>query len=102
MTNVLRYTQYNVLPLLGKFVLRYQTNMLKQANYDKVYVVLDGDALKEILAIARRLDGHGVNSYVTELPEGKDPDDCKADISRFIQKGERYSMSLDVRIRLRD
>jgi hypothetical protein len=102
MTNVLKYTEYNIMVLLGKFVLKYQTEMLKSANYDKVYVALDGEALKDTLAIARRLNGHGVNSWVTVLPADKDPDECKDEIGRFIKESKSYSMGLDVRLRLRD
>ena len=101
MTNVHKYTNYAVQPLLGKFVFKHQTAMIQQAQYDKVILALDPDAIKETLKLAKKLQDYGIPVYITFLPEGKDPDDCKDTIKYYLDNSRKYSLQLAVETNLK-
>lgn len=63
----------NAIPLLGKFMSNYLKQSILTNKPERVYVVLDNDAMQDATKIANTLRGWGVQSYITELPQGQDP-----------------------------
>jgi DNA primase len=64
----------NVIPLLGKRIQPKLYQKLLERDVKKVYIMLDNDARKEALDIAKKLMQQHINVYVVELND-KDPND---------------------------
>jgi 5S rRNA maturation endonuclease (ribonuclease M5) len=99
--SVWQNTQYDVIMLLGKFLSDFQTESLAKCNYKKVFCCLDGDALKENLALANRLYRYQMPAYVVKLPEDKDPDDCQKEISSHINNAVQVKTGTFLKERLK-
>ena len=97
--NVWQNTSFDILILLGKFVLDYQVELLKRCGYDRVYICLDGDALSEANKMARRLFRMGIQVYLTMLPKGYDPDDMKEQIQAYLDTSIVYGQTTYNRIK---
>jgi hypothetical protein len=64
---------------------------------------LDGshDASKAALSVMRTLHRIGLDTLFVRLPEDKDPNEVSSDtLIRCIEKAERYTPSLDVKVKL--
>jgi len=74
----------NVFSLLGKELTDLQTEELLDYGFEKIYIVLDGDAISNEIKIANKLKGHFNEVFIGMLPYEKDPNDLRGNINNFI------------------
>ncbi len=98
-TSVWQFSPYDILILYGKHVQDHQIEMFQKINYKKVFVCLDGDAINEGIKLAYKLFKAGINSYVTILPKGKDPNDIGTDINKFLDESIRFTVTTSSRLK---
>ena len=100
-TAVWRYTSYDVMMLLGKYLMKNQTQMLKKINYDEVILCLDEDAfISTTLKLAWRLYKEGVSIRIVHLPKNTDPNDLQEKVVLCIAAGEIYNELTSVQNKL--
>jgi predicted RNA-binding Zn-ribbon protein involved in translation (DUF1610 family) len=86
-----RRTRHDVMVLFGKFAGERQMAGLKAANYERVYVCLDGDAPKEGAALAEKLRAAGCRPWLVELDPDLDPDEANGDLPVFIKEAREFT-----------
>jgi len=62
----------NAIPLFGKHISKKLRRIIIEKNVTRIYLALDGDALKDTITHAEKLMAEGIQVYVVQL-SGKDP-----------------------------
>lgn len=65
--------KHNVIPLLGKVMLKQLKQKLSTSNVEKVYICLDGDQSQDSITIAEYLQSIGIKPYIVKFPYDQDP-----------------------------
>lgn len=89
-TAIWKHTKFDVCMLMGKYLMKKQTEMLLKTGYDEVYCCLDGDAMDANLAIAWRLSRAGQKMKVVNLPQDKDPNDLQENVLEYIKNASIF------------
>ncbi len=63
----------NVIPLLGKSITKELMKKIITGKNKKIFIALDGDALKKSLEHCQTLLNYGKKVYLIEMPKDKDP-----------------------------
>lgn len=63
----------NSIPLFGKVLSKKLKSKILEKRVRKVYVFLDGDAIKSSIRVLEYLQDHGIKVYLVETPEDEDP-----------------------------
>lgn len=91
----------NVIPLLGKTISPSLKKKLISSKVQKIYVVLDTDALKASLAHCEDLISYGKKVYLVIPEDGKDPSDMGFEkFTKMIQKAKPLTMSQIVKLKM--
>ena len=81
----------NSIPLQGKFISDRLINRILFREVP-VYIALDEDAASDTLALAERLKGYGVETFIVEWRGVKDPGDMtKEQFQEHMKRAKRYS-----------
>lgn len=98
-TSVWMNSDHDVFPLFGKFLGPWATKILVAANYEHVFVCLDGDAIKEAMGLAGQLAAAGARPRLVRLPPDDDPDDVKGRINQYIAEAKPFGDTMKSRMR---
>lgn len=82
--------------LFGKTISQTQLSLLIGAGWQKIYVVLDRDAMVDAIGIYDML-GSNVTKYLVELPEGNSPGDLPTPTLRDVVFNHRHTISTESR-----
>jgi len=84
----------NAIPLFGKALPDTLVRNIIINRPPKVYLCLDNDAIKTTIKMAEKLLNEGVNVYVVDLPEGRDPSELGfQEIWKLIENTEMLKFS---------
>ena len=89
-TSVWQCTSYDVMMLMGKFVLKHQAETLVKVGYRKILICLDGDAQDSQLKLGLRLYQMGLPVHLVDLPHDKDPNDLGQGVKIYIDEATPY------------
>lgn len=93
---VWQYTRHDIFMLFGKFIQEQQLRAIAASNYDRVYVCLDADALREAAAgtavlgrgrasLAMKLLRAGARPWLVRLPGDSDPDELAEKLPEVLE-----------------
>ena len=77
--------------LFGKHMSNFQEDLIRRKKVEKIYVMLDADALKEAKELATRLSSSGQTVFLVKYPKGDPGEMSKKSISYYLQKAQRVS-----------
>jgi len=97
-TSAWKYTDLDVFPLFGKFIGSKQKELLLKVNYEKIYVCLDADAIKEGMDLAETLYREGGNAYIVCLPDDSDPNELGERINIYIDSAIKFGLTTRLRL----
>lgn len=80
----------NVIPILGKTITDFLLKSFLEHNVQKVFVALDPDAKQVALRYSEQLERIGIQVYLVNLPDGKDPSDLGFEkFTRLVAESEK-------------
>lgn len=82
----------NSIPLFGKSMGRKLISKIIENNVERVYVCLDGDAIKSGIRIIEYLSGLGIEVFLVKLPYGEDANSLgRSKVWEYILESKKYN-----------